>query len=52
MTCAVAAGGVLAMKALTLHASDASRSPRRRRVLHVDYCFGALPEALQWALEV
>lgn len=51
-TCAVAAGGLLAMKALTLHASDASQAPRRRRVLHVDYCFGELPRELQWALDI
>lgn len=49
--CAVPAGGVLAMRALTVHASDASSSPRRRRVLHVDYCCGRLPEGLDWALE-
>jgi len=49
-TCIVAAGGVVAMKSLTLHASDASRSPRPRRVLHVDYCFGNLPQGLEWAL--
>lgn len=49
--CAVRAGGVLAMKALTLHASDASTSLRSRRVLHVDYCWGALPKELDWALD-
>ncbi|WP_119272728.1 phytanoyl-CoA dioxygenase family protein [Taklimakanibacter deserti] len=52
MICAAPAGGILAMKALTLHASDASKSPRRRRVLHVDYCFGKLPDGLDWALDV
>jgi hypothetical protein len=52
MICAVGAGGVLAMKALIIHASDSSSSPRRRRVLHVDYCWGALPKELEWALEV
>jgi ectoine hydroxylase-related dioxygenase (phytanoyl-CoA dioxygenase family) len=52
ITCPVAAGGILAMKALTIHASDASSTPRRRRVLHVDYCAGELPKALDWALEV
>jgi len=50
--CAVKAGGVLAMRALTIHASDASTTPRRRRVLHVDYCWGSLPRELEWALEV
>lgn len=52
MVCAVKAGGRLAMKTLTLHASDASTSARRRRVLHVDYCWGDLPKELDWALEV
>jgi ectoine hydroxylase-related dioxygenase (phytanoyl-CoA dioxygenase family) len=52
VTCLVAAGGVLAMKALTIHASDASSTPRRRRVLHVDYCSGELPKELDWALEI
>lgn len=50
MVCAVKAGSILAMKALALHASDASTSPRRRRVLHVDYCWGDLPKELDWAL--
>jgi hypothetical protein len=48
--CSVSAGGVVAMKALTIHASDASRTNRRRRVLHVDYCWGELPHNLHWAL--
>lgn len=50
--CTVKAGGLLAMKALALHASDATTSPRRRRVLHVDYCWGGLPKELDWALEI
>jgi hypothetical protein len=49
--CEARAGGLLAMKALVLHASDASASPRRRRVLHVDYCWGELPKELDWALD-
>lgn len=50
--CEVKAGGLLAMKALALHASDASTSQRRRRVLHVDYCWGELPKELDWALAI
>lgn len=50
--CEVKAGGFSAMKALALHASDASTSPRRRRVLHVDYCWGELAKELDWALDV
>jgi hypothetical protein len=50
LICTVCAGGVVAMKALTIHASDSSRSSRRRRVLHVDYCWSELPAGLEWAL--
>lgn len=50
--CEVKAGGLLVMKALALHASDASISHRRRRVLHVDYCWGELPKELDWALAI
>ena len=50
--CTVSAGGVVAMRALTIHASDASRSIRRRRVLHIDYCWEKLPPQLTWALGV
>ncbi|MGE0211313.1 MAG: phytanoyl-CoA dioxygenase family protein [Parvibaculaceae bacterium] len=49
--CVVAAGGVVAMRSLTIHASDASQSQRPRRVLHLDYCFGDLPRGLEWALD-
>lgn len=51
VVCEAAAGDVLAMKALTIHGSDAALKPTHRRVLHVDYCICALPEGLQWALE-
>ncbi len=50
--CEAAAGDVVAMKALTVHGSDAALEPTHRRVLHVDYCVCDLPEGLQWALEI
>ena len=50
--CEAEAGDVLAMKVLTIHGSDAALKPTHRRVLHVDYCTCALPDQLQWALEI
>jgi hypothetical protein len=35
--CTVDAGGVIAMRPLTVHASSKSRSDRPRRVLHIEY---------------
>jgi Phytanoyl-CoA dioxygenase (PhyH) len=35
--CLVAAGGVIAMRPLILHASSKARSDRPRRVLHIEY---------------
>jgi ectoine hydroxylase-related dioxygenase (phytanoyl-CoA dioxygenase family) len=37
VTCTVAAGGVVAMSPLVLHASSKARTPEPRRVLHVEY---------------
>jgi hypothetical protein len=47
-TCVVAAGGVLLMRPLLLHASSAATSPMRRRVIHIDYAADSLPGGLQW----
>jgi len=52
VVCEAEAGDVVAMKALTIHGSDAALKPSHRRVLHVDYCICALPEGLQWALDI
>jgi ectoine hydroxylase-related dioxygenase (phytanoyl-CoA dioxygenase family) len=49
--CEARTGDLVAMKALTVHASDAARHPSHRRVLHVDYCGTALPQGLEWALD-
>jgi ectoine hydroxylase-related dioxygenase (phytanoyl-CoA dioxygenase family) len=47
----VAAGGVLLMRPLLLHASSASQSPRHRRVIHLEFASGALPGGLTWFTE-
>jgi ectoine hydroxylase-related dioxygenase (phytanoyl-CoA dioxygenase family) len=38
--CVVSAGGVVAMRPLTVHASSKSRDDRPRRVLHIEYAAG------------
>ena len=48
VVCEAAAGDVLLMRPLLLHASSKSVSGRRRRVLHIEYCSGSLPEGLAW----
>lgn len=47
--CEVAAGGVMAMRPLLLHASSAAASPANRRVLHFEYTAQELPGGLEWA---
>jgi hypothetical protein len=46
--CTAAAGDVLLMRPLLLHASSHSTSPRRRRILHIEYAGFALPSPLAW----
>lgn len=46
--CVVPAGGVLLMRPLLLHASSAAKSPRRRRVLHLEFASEELPCGLEW----
>jgi hypothetical protein len=49
--CLVPRGGVIAMKPLIVHASSKSRSPRPRRVLHIEYASSLdLPDGLELAL--
>ncbi len=43
-------GDLLIMKTLGIHCSGRAISPRRRRVLHVDYAAVDLPSPLEWAL--
>jgi ectoine hydroxylase-related dioxygenase (phytanoyl-CoA dioxygenase family) len=47
-TCEVPAGGAMLMSPLLLHASSASDSPSRRRVLHFEYSAAPLPGGLRW----
>ncbi len=46
--CCAAAGDVLVMRPLLLHASAPANSPSRRRVIHVEYACEALPNGLRW----
>lgn len=50
-TCLAAAGDVLAMRALTVHASDPAIAPAHRRVLHLDFSTADLPAPLEWAVD-
>ncbi|MFK7971408.1 MAG: WYL domain-containing protein [Bacteroidia bacterium] len=47
--CEVPAGGIMLMKPLLLHASSKSKSQKRRRVIHLEFCTAKLPEGLEWA---
>ena len=49
VTCEVAAGGVVAMRPLTLHASHSADAPSHRRVIHVEFADDELPHGLEWA---
>lgn len=51
IACPVPSGGALLMRPLLLHASSASRSPRHRRVIHLEYAAGPLPGGLRWRRE-
>lgn len=46
--CLAEAGDVWVYRTPILHASNAARPGRRRRVLQVDYANGALPGGLEW----
>jgi ectoine hydroxylase-related dioxygenase (phytanoyl-CoA dioxygenase family) len=48
VVCEAAAGDALLMRPLLLHASSKSVTDRRRRILHIEYCSGSLPEGLAW----
>ncbi len=42
------AGGLLLMRPLLLHASSSATKPGHRRVIHLEYAAGPLPEGLCW----
>jgi hypothetical protein len=48
VVCEVAAGGVVLMRPLLLHASSASEQPTHRRVLQIEYAVDDLPGGLEW----
>ena len=43
-------GDVVAMRGLTIHASERAARPEHRRVVHVDFSTAARPGGLRWAL--
>jgi hypothetical protein len=47
--CRAAAGDVLLMRPLLLHASGRSQGARPRRVLHIEYAGFTLPDGLSWS---
>lgn len=49
LACTAIAGDVWLYSTPILHASEAARIPRRRRVLQIDYASTALPNNLVWA---
>ncbi len=46
--CEVPAGGIHIMKPLLLHASSKSKSPKRRRVIHLEFASVELDGGLEW----
>src|SRR5207245_3658572 len=48
VTCLVGRGGVVMIRPLLLHASSPAESPRRRRVVHLEYAADPLPHGLDW----
>ena len=48
--CCANAGDVVAMRGLTIHASERALRPSHRRVIHVDFSSAELPCGLEWAL--
>lgn len=48
VVCEVAKGSVLVMRPLLLHASSPSLTPGHRRVVHIEYATGDLPNGLEW----
>jgi len=48
LDCLVERGGAVLMRPLLLHSSEAAREPERRRVIHLEYAAGPLPEGLSW----
>jgi ectoine hydroxylase-related dioxygenase (phytanoyl-CoA dioxygenase family) len=49
VTCSASTGDLLLMRPLLLHASSASTTPVRRRVVHLEFAAEELPAGLEWA---
>lgn len=50
LLCTTAAGGMVIMRPLLLHASSPAKRVSRRRVLHIEFGPSNLPGGLQWAM--
>jgi len=48
VSCCAMQGDVLMMRPLLLHASSAAKTPSHRRVIHLEYACGALPNGMRW----
>jgi hypothetical protein len=48
--CCAKPGDAVAMRGLTIHASERALRPEHRRVLHVDFSADDLPNGLRWAM--
>lgn len=47
-TCPASAGDCLVMRPLLIHASKPAKAPSHRRVVHLEFADGDLPNGLQW----
>ena len=52
VACLVPRGGALLMRPLLVHASSACQLPKSRRVIHLEYSSGDLPNGLHWHTKV
>lgn len=52
VTCIVPQGGLLVMRPLLLHTSSPATVPCHRRVVHMEFAAGALPDGLSWRWQV
>ena len=51
VTCEVDTGGAVVMRPLLLHSSHRAERPGQRRVIHLEFASGPLPEPLHWYLD-
>jgi ectoine hydroxylase-related dioxygenase (phytanoyl-CoA dioxygenase family) len=49
VVCGVSKGGVMIMRPLLLHASRRTVNNKRRRVIHIEFSNGTLPQPLNWS---